>query len=184
MKPIPPEVRARLDPQLFRCDTCGAEMEYPARLCRTCKGVERRAQQARKHQTKGRRFWTLRGQSIAAPREELDEFKTLFGLPDDSFVHIPNYRRDPCVYCGKPGPNTLDHIVPYGAGGTPDLWRNAASACRDCNGRKESRPLFVFLQETWRRLNPKLERRRLRLRAKERRRRKRRQAEKKAQVQP
>jgi hypothetical protein len=52
-------------------------------------------------------------------------------------------RKDPCVYCGEVA-GTIDHIVPQGSGG-PDTIDNLTAACRNCNLRKGSRPLWKFL---------------------------------------
>ncbi len=46
-----------------------------------------------------------------------------------------------CLYCGnsfRPGALTRDHIVPLSRGGK-NAWVNVASACRNCNHRKNNR---------------------------------------------
>jgi hypothetical protein len=46
-----------------------------------------------------------------------------------------------CLYCGhsfSPRTLTRDHIVPVSRGGS-NIWANVASACRNCNHRKNNR---------------------------------------------
>lgn len=51
--------------------------------------------------------------------------------------------KDPCAYCGAPG-TTNDHIVPRSEGGS-EGHSNIARACLDCNMKKGSTPLLLFL---------------------------------------
>ena len=51
-----------------------------------------------------------------------------------------------CVYCGRSGvPLNVEHIVPKSRGGSNRL-SNLAIACVDCNQKKGSKPLEVFLK--------------------------------------
>lgn len=40
-----------------------------------------------------------------------------------------------CVYCGRPGAGTVDHVMPQSRGGR-NTWENMAACCRACNHRK------------------------------------------------
>ncbi len=40
-----------------------------------------------------------------------------------------------CVYCGKAGATTVDHVMPQSRGGSRS-WENLAACCRACNQRK------------------------------------------------
>jgi hypothetical protein len=50
-----------------------------------------------------------------------------------------------CAYCGLPA-DTLDHVVPRLHGGMT-VQHNMLPACRECNGRKGSSPLWAWWQE-------------------------------------
>ncbi len=51
-----------------------------------------------------------------------------------------------CMYCGATRkPLTLDHIIPL-AGGGSHCEDNLVAACRECNSRKNVKPLEVWLQ--------------------------------------
>jgi 5-methylcytosine-specific restriction endonuclease McrA len=52
-------------------------------------------------------------------------------------------RKLPCRYCGQPGPNEIDHIVPICRGGQ-HAESNLAPCCRSCNARKSH-----FLLSEW-----------------------------------
>lgn len=43
-----------------------------------------------------------------------------------------------CVYCGKAGATTVDHLLPQSRGGR-HTWENLAACCPACNGRKADR---------------------------------------------
>jgi 5-methylcytosine-specific restriction endonuclease McrA len=43
--------------------------------------------------------------------------------------------RDPCVYCGEPGSNSIDHIRPKSDGGRTE-WENLAPCHSKCNAQK------------------------------------------------
>ena len=43
-----------------------------------------------------------------------------------------------CVYCGKAGATTVDHVLPKSRGGG-STWENLAACCRGCNQRKADR---------------------------------------------
>lgn len=56
-------------------------------------------------------------------------------------------KRDPCSYCGRQG-GTVDHIVlKLRRTGLkrPQKWLNFTGACFECNHRKASSPLLMFL---------------------------------------
>ena len=40
-----------------------------------------------------------------------------------------------CLYCGAPGPSTIDHFIPRALGGSNEL-ENLVPACTPCNQRK------------------------------------------------
>lgn len=59
------------------------------------------------------------------------------------FSRINVYTRDhfTCMYCGKKPPVrqlTYDHVVPRAAGGRT-VWENIVTACKTCNGKKDSK---------------------------------------------
>lgn len=70
------------------------------------------------------------------------------------FIHIPHRKislskryillRDnfTCQYCGKQETKnmTIDHIIPRSRGGM-FTWENLVCACKECNNRKNNRPL-------------------------------------------
>lgn len=43
-----------------------------------------------------------------------------------------------CVYCGKAGADTVDHVQPQSRGGRSS-WENLAASCRRCNHTKSDR---------------------------------------------
>ncbi len=53
-------------------------------------------------------------------------------------------KQDPCVYCGKLGVNTIDHIVPINKNGN-SLWTNLAGVCWSCNSSKKDKDVLQFL---------------------------------------
>ena len=62
----------------------------------------------------------------------------------EALAYIPVIQNDPCVYCGKTGRQTIDHIIPISRGGNGD-WGNLAAACLSCNSGKADRSLLAFL---------------------------------------
>lgn len=50
----------------------------------------------------------------------------------------------PCVYCGEPFPNEVDHVFPVSRGGT-SAPENLAPSCSPCNRQK-----LDFTPEEWR----------------------------------
>lgn len=46
--------------------------------------------------------------------------------------------RGRCAYCGQPGADTMDHVVPRSRGGATN-WANAVAAHQACNGTKGDR---------------------------------------------
>lgn len=50
----------------------------------------------------------------------------------------------PCVYCGTPYADTVDHVLAQAKGGTDDP-ANLVSACSQCNSAKGSMPVGSFL---------------------------------------
>ncbi len=55
-------------------------------------------------------------------------------------------RRDcyTCHYCGNPGANEVDHVIPRVSGGGDEL-SNLVSCCRLCNLKKGKKEQAVFL---------------------------------------
>ena len=49
-----------------------------------------------------------------------------------------------CAYCGVLGANHVDHIVPRVDGGGDEM-SNLCASCANCNQRKNSAPVSVFL---------------------------------------
>jgi hypothetical protein len=43
-----------------------------------------------------------------------------------------------CVYCGRAGATTMDHVMPQSRGGG-NTWENLAASCRSCNNAKGDR---------------------------------------------
>ena len=43
-----------------------------------------------------------------------------------------------CVYCGRAGATTVDHVLPQSRGGR-NTWENLAACCKACNHRKADR---------------------------------------------
>lgn len=52
-------------------------------------------------------------------------------------------RKDPCVYCGRPG-ESIDHIQPQCQGGL-NRWWNYAAACKSCNSNKGHASVLEFM---------------------------------------
>ena len=52
-----------------------------------------------------------------------------------------------CVYCGRTGANTRDHIIPRSKGGT-DAPENIVECCQECNSAKCDRELADFLNNS------------------------------------
>lgn len=50
-----------------------------------------------------------------------------------------------CHLCGRPGADTLDHIVPRSLGGSDDL-DNLAPAHKSCNSRRGALPLAQWFE--------------------------------------
>ncbi len=48
-----------------------------------------------------------------------------------------------CLYCGRAGDLTLDHLIPQSLHG-PEDEKNAAWVCRSCNASKGARRLYEF----------------------------------------
>jgi 5-methylcytosine-specific restriction endonuclease McrA len=64
-------------------------------------------------------------------------------------LRLAIYARDGerCVYCGcsaEQAPLSLDHILPYHAGGGDEA-SNLVTACVPCNASKGTRPLDIFV---------------------------------------
>lgn len=49
-----------------------------------------------------------------------------------------------CVYCSRPDPETVDHVVPRYAGGL-DVLENTVAACSGCNQDKGDYSLLLWL---------------------------------------
>lgn len=52
-----------------------------------------------------------------------------------TLAYLIDLLKDPCVYCGEPGCNSIDHVVPRSLGG-PNNLDNYAPCHRDCNRRR------------------------------------------------
>ena len=66
-----------------------------------------------------------------------------------ALLRLQTFRRDGfvCQYCdSRDGPFECDHVLPVAAGG-PSHISNLITACKDCNRRKRSMPLSVFLAD-------------------------------------
>jgi 5-methylcytosine-specific restriction endonuclease McrA len=50
-----------------------------------------------------------------------------------------------CIYCGKKGDLTVEHMIPRSRGG-PDHPDNAVWVCSSCNSRKGDRRLYEFFE--------------------------------------
>ena len=74
------------------------------------------------------------------------DLRSLRGIPSASYGRFRGVLlRDPCAYCGEFKPRMdVDHIVPKRAGGTLAM-HNVTASCWECNRRKGSRSLLVFL---------------------------------------
>ena len=57
------------------------------------------------------------------------------------------YRRDgnACVYCRRPPPLTLDHLVPRALGGGNET-ENLVTCCRSCNRARSTLPLRAWFR--------------------------------------
>ncbi len=56
---------------------------------------------------------------------------------------IEHERKDQCIYCGKSGNLTIDHLLPRIHGG-PDTEKNIVWVCKSCNSKKGSKRLYEF----------------------------------------
>lgn len=81
--------------------------------------------------------------TIKVQEEDLTPSGTIRGTTIDYQVWAWHKLKDPCVYCGEPA-NTKEHILPVSKGGTGG-WFNIAKACLECNGKRKSTPLLLFL---------------------------------------
>lgn len=63
-----------------------------------------------------------------------------YSAPDATYSLEALIRRDhgQCAYCGQPGADTMDHVLPRSRGGLTG-WENAVLACGSCNGFKADR---------------------------------------------
>lgn len=50
-----------------------------------------------------------------------------------------------CVYCGSPGANQCDHVIPRSRGGR-SVATNLVAACRSCNSSKKDRTPSEWLR--------------------------------------
>jgi len=66
------------------------------------------------------------------------------GRDKEALEYAKVLRNDPCSYCGKPGPSTVDHIIPVSKGGTNDI-SNLTAACADCNSLKHNKDVLTFM---------------------------------------
>ena len=52
-----------------------------------------------------------------------------------SFAGVLERDHGQCAYCGQPGADTVDHVLPRCQGGL-STWLNCVAACSPCNGTK------------------------------------------------
>ncbi len=71
-------------------------------------------------------------------------------------AYVKILRSDPCVWCGGEG-GTIEHVTPrsevgirsvHDEGLSRDNWQNLASACYECNQRRDRIPLLQYLIKT------------------------------------
>jgi hypothetical protein len=79
----------------------------------------------------------------------MDRFKKLVSGEINWSTSIREYVKereqpDVCIYCGKKGDLTLEHILPRSRGG-PDTADNAVFVCRTCNCSKGDRRLYEWV---------------------------------------
>ncbi len=81
----------------------------------------------------------------------MDRFKKLQGgeIAWDSIREYVKEHNDfhRCLYCGRAGDLTLDHLFPQARNG-PEDEKNAAWVCRSCNASKGARRLYEFYTES------------------------------------
>lgn len=59
--------------------------------------------------------------------------------------------KDPCVYCGELGCDSIDHIDPLSKGGL-NGWENYAPAHKDCNNDKQDGSILQRLLQPTKRI--------------------------------
>lgn len=64
-------------------------------------------------------------------------------LTQEELAAVYDYYGTDCVYCGGPATG-VDHLQPVARGGTNDFF-NLAPCCKECNLKKQARPIWVML---------------------------------------
>ena len=68
------------------------------------------------------------------------------GVSIDEWKHAMQEYSYRCVYCGKKGALTMDHVVPLIKGGAHDP-SNIVPSCMACNVAKHTKDLIIFIYE-------------------------------------
>jgi hypothetical protein len=56
---------------------------------------------------------------------------------------IEREKENECIYCGKKGSLSIDHLIPRNRGG-PDIGDNAVMACKSCNSSKSDKGVYEW----------------------------------------
>lgn len=83
------------------------------------------------------------GQAAKRKRKALVADAGMFEVTPKDWQRIVNRHDGRCFYCRKPGPMTMDHVIPISRGGTHSVG-NLVPACASCNCRKRHRTVMEW----------------------------------------
>lgn len=84
-----------------------------------------------------------KGRLTARRNQERRRFRSQPEADGRTIQYVNILRKDPCSYCGRPCEH-IDHIDALAVGGT-GAFDNLTAACAECNRRKQTKPLLLFL---------------------------------------
>jgi len=83
------------------------------------------------------------GQAAKRKRRSLQADAGVFEVSGKAWLRVLHRHRNRCFYCAKPGPMTMDHVVPISRGGTHSIG-NLIPACAQCNSSKRHRTIMEW----------------------------------------